>query len=50
MKKENKVEKITLALTESQIQHLESLKERGDHKTITKVIYDLIDKSRIFDN
>lgn len=48
MKKETKINKITIALTDTQIQHLEELKQNSNNKTITKVVYDLINKSMIF--
>ncbi len=50
MNKERKTEKYTVALTPSQVEYLEVLKNEGSHISITKVIYDLINKDMILSN
>lgn len=48
--KERKTEKITIALTESQLDWLNQKLLNSEHKMVTKVVYDLINKAMTLDS
>ncbi|HGH5981650.1 TPA: hypothetical protein ACJI8J_005182 [Kluyvera georgiana] len=48
--KERKTEKITIALTETQLVWLNKKLKDSNHKMVTKLVYDLINKAMTLDD